>query len=73
MPIRPYLAGQAFSPELITEMSAALEAVCKALHLDQVDDRRTRLVASTIIQAAQRGIRDSAGLIAATLKEFKAD
>lgn len=73
MPILPYLAGQAFAPDIITEMSLALDSVCEKLNLDRVDDRRTRLVASTIIQAAQRGIRDSAGLIAVTLKEFKAD
>lgn len=73
MPIRPYLAGQAFAPELITEMSAALDSVCQALNLDRVDDRRTRLVASTIIEAAQRGLHDADALIAATLKAFKAD
>ena len=28
MPIRPFLAGQAFEPELIRQMSLALETVC---------------------------------------------
>jgi len=28
MPIRPFLAGQAFDPEIITKMSAAFENVC---------------------------------------------
>jgi hypothetical protein len=28
MPIRPFLVGQAFEPELIRQMSLALETVC---------------------------------------------
>ncbi len=28
MPIRPFLAGQAFEPEIIRQMSLALENVC---------------------------------------------
>lgn len=78
MPIRPDpvnqdLADQTFAPELISEMSPALESVCKAFELDPVDDNRTRLVARTIIAAAQRGGHDTAALTAATLKVFKAD
>ena len=38
MPIRPFLAGQAFDPETITKMSAAFESVCEALSLKVVDD-----------------------------------
>jgi hypothetical protein len=33
MPIRPFLAGQAFEPETIRDMSLALERVCDALCL----------------------------------------
>jgi hypothetical protein len=29
MPITPFLAGKAFEPELIREMSLALETVCE--------------------------------------------
>jgi len=29
MPIRPFLAGQAFEPEVIRQMSLALESVCE--------------------------------------------
>ena len=56
MPIRPYLAGQAFDPETIAKMSAALEEVCEALSLKMVDDAATRLVAEKIIELAQRGV-----------------
>jgi len=45
MPIRPFLAGQAFDPETITKMSAAYERVCAALGIKFVDDAATRLVA----------------------------
>jgi hypothetical protein len=45
MPIRSYLAGQAFEPESIREMSLALENVCEMLALRLADDANTRLVA----------------------------
>lgn len=73
MPIHAYLEGQAFDPELIEQMSCALERVCEVLTLRLVDDRRTRLVAQTIIHFAQRGVRDAETLRHMTLKEFKAD
>ena len=71
MPIRPYLAGQAFEPESIREMSLALGNVCETLALRLADDANTRLVASKIIELAQRGVRDAPTLTAMTLKEFK--
>ncbi len=71
MPITPYLAGQAFEPELIREMSLALETVCDTLNLRLTDDANTRLVASKIVEWAQRGVRDGPTLSAMTLKEFK--
>ena len=71
MPITPFLAGQAFEPELIREMSLALESVCDTLGLRLTDDRNRRFVASKIIELAQRGVRDAATLSAITLKEFK--
>lgn len=71
MPIRPFLAGQPFEPELIREMSLALESVCAKLVLPLNDDPATRLVASKIIELAQRGVRDATSLSAMTLKEFK--
>jgi hypothetical protein len=71
MPIRPFLAGQAFEPELIRQMSLALERVCETLELNLIDNPATRLVASRIIELAQRGVRDAPTLGAMTLKEFK--
>jgi hypothetical protein len=71
MPIRPFLASQVFEPDLIREMSLALETVCQKLDLTMADDPNTRLVASKIIELAQRGVQDAATLITMTLKEFK--
>ena len=71
MPITPYLAGQAFEPEIIREMSLALQSVCDTLKLRLADEPNTRLVASKIIELAQRGVRDAPTLSAMTLKGFK--
>jgi hypothetical protein len=73
MPIRPFLAGQAFEPDVIRSMSSALESVCDTLRLKMVDDAATRLVAQKIIELAQRGITDAATLTKLTLQEFKHD
>jgi hypothetical protein len=69
MAITPYLAGQAFEPDVIRPL--ALESACDALKLRLTDDPNTRLVASKIIEMAQRGVRDAPTLSAMTLKEFK--
>jgi hypothetical protein len=70
MPIRPFLAGQAFEPDVIREMSLALETVCAKLALKLTDDPATRLVASKVIELAQRGVRDATTLSTMTLKEL---
>ncbi len=73
MLIRPFLANKAFDPEVIGEMSAALDSVCKGLGLSVVDDPATRLVARKIIELAQRGVRDASRLSAAALRELNGD
>jgi hypothetical protein len=70
MPITPFLAHQAFDPEIIETMSAAYLAACDALHLKVGDDPTTRVVAEKVINLAQRGIRDPDVLRTMTLKEF---
>lgn len=72
MPITPFLAGQAFEPDVIREMSLALQTICGKLELKLTDDANTRLVASKIIELAQRGVRDAPTLSAMTLKELSA-
>jgi hypothetical protein len=73
MPITPYLAHQAFEPEVIETMSAAFVAACEALHLKVGDDPETRFVAEKVIELTQRGISDPDELRTMTLKEFGLD
>jgi hypothetical protein len=72
MPIIPFLANQAFEPEVVEAMSAALVATCDALGLKigDDDDPATRFVAEKVIELAQRGIRDPDMLRKMMLKEF---
>lgn len=71
MPIRPFLAGQAFQPEVIREMSLALETICGKFGMRLTDDPATRVVATKIIELAQRGVRDAPTLTEMTLEELK--
>jgi hypothetical protein len=41
-------------------MSLALQTVCETLGMRLTDDANTRLVATKIIELAQRGVRDAA-------------
>ena len=71
MPITPFLAYQAFEPEVVETMSAAFVATCDALGLKiGDDDPATRFVAEKVIELAQRGIRDPDMLRKMMLKEF---
>ncbi len=68
MPIRPFLEGEFFDPELIEAMSRAFAGACNALGLSKKDDAATRLVASRIIEQAREGVHDVDVLQAAALK-----
>ncbi len=73
MTITPFLSGQAFGPEVVRDMSTALEDVCKALQLKPGSDPASERVAKKIIELAQRGVRDPAALAERALLELKAD
>ena len=73
MPIRMYLAGRSFDPELIQNMSAAFQSVCAALSLKPIDDAVTRLVAEKIIALAGNGTHSPVLLHLMTLKELEGD
>jgi hypothetical protein len=68
--IRPFLARQAFEPDVVRNMSLAFDSARKALGLRTREDPATTRVAQKVIELAQRGIRDVATLRAMTLKEF---
>ena len=67
MPIRPFIEGEFFDPELIQTMSQALADACAALGLQQ-EDAAVRLVAVCIIEQARAGVHERALLTAAALR-----
>ena len=71
MPIRGFLSGQAFEPDVVRQMSLALETVCAKVGIDLIDEPATRVIALKIIELAQRGVREAATLTELTLKELK--
>lgn len=70
MPITPFLAGQAFDPEIVHAMSVAFDEVCRSLHLRNRSDPTSEIVAKKIIELAQRGIRHEDALAARALREL---
>jgi hypothetical protein len=70
MPITPFLAGQAFDPEVVRAMSIAFDNVSKALRLRDASDVTREVVAKKIIELAQRGVRDAEALASRVLLEL---
>jgi len=71
MPIRGFLSGQAFEPEVVRQMSLALETKCAKFGMKLTEDPATRVVALKIIELAQRGVHDAPTLTEMALKELK--
>ena len=71
MPIRGFLSGQAFEPEVVRQMSLALETICGKFGIKLTDEPATRVVALKIIELAERGVRDEPTLTEMTLQELK--
>ena len=71
MPIRGFLSGQAFEPEVVRQMSLALETICAKFGMKLTEDPATRVVALKIIELAQRGVHDAPTLTEMALKELK--
>ena len=70
MPTTPFLAGQAFDQNQIEGMSNVFLDVCSKLGLADRSDKMTETVAKTIIELAQRGVRDVDTLRKMALREF---
>ena len=51
--IRQFLEAEAFDPEALQQISAALAGACRALGLKLKDDPATRLIAKRIIERAR--------------------
>ena len=71
MPIRGFLSGQAFEPEVVRQMSLALETICVKFGMKLTEDPATRVVALKIIELAQRGVHDAPTLTEMALNELK--
>ena len=55
MPIRPFLKGAVFDPEVVSVMGTAFEDVCKALEASGRTDVTREIIAIKIIQLARGG------------------
>jgi hypothetical protein len=62
--------NKAFEPEALTVMTSAYADVCSALGLSDRDRLQTDTVAKVVIEFAQRGVRDRAGLRERVLQEL---
>jgi hypothetical protein len=71
MPIHPFLMGQAFEPEIILQMSVALERACADFGVSQRDDAINRMIAEKIIELAQRGLKDADTLHRGAVKAIR--
>jgi hypothetical protein len=54
--------NRAFEPEAISVMTSAYAEVCRTLGLSERDNPDANVVAKTVIEFAQRGVRDPARL-----------
>jgi hypothetical protein len=68
MSIRRLLENRVFGPDETRAMGEAFEIICDLLELkSDTDDPLTRKIAQAIIDAAEAGVRDAEGLMAAAL------
>jgi hypothetical protein len=70
MPAKLFLKDEPFDPEAIENLSTVLVDVCERLGVADRSDKVAEAVAKTIIELAQRGVRDTAMLRKMTLMEF---
>jgi hypothetical protein len=58
MPIRKYVSGATFGPELIKDMTTAFERIRTILKLEDRDDPLLEVVAKKVISLASQGTFD---------------
>ncbi len=58
MPIRKYLAGATFGPEMIKDITIAFDRIRTILNLDNPDDPQVEVVAKKVISLASQGCLD---------------
>jgi hypothetical protein len=72
MSIHPFVAHEAFDPELIETMAAAFDHACARLGLADREDAITEIVARRIVVLARSGIHTKTALYLRTIQDFKA-
>ena len=73
MPIRPFLDGEGYDPELVQAMGSALERACATLGLTCAPkDASAELVAAKIISLAATGVHDTDALYQRVMMELGA-
>ncbi len=70
MPLYRLLRERVFEPDVIAVMADAYERAITTLGLKGRDDAATRLVAETVIQLVETGVRDKNELYRRTLIAF---
>jgi hypothetical protein len=70
MPIRPYLAGRAVTPETLAVMNAAFEDACKTLNLAAEHPVRA-MVAQIVIYLVQEGKTEARQIASEVVKEMR--
>ena len=70
MPIKPFIKDGAFGPDVISDMAAAFEDVCKTLEEKRRTDVTKETIATKIIELARGGETDPIVLREMTLSEF---
>ena len=58
MPIRKYIPGSTFGPEMITDMTTAFERIRVVLNLENPDDPLVEVVAKKVISLTSQGCLD---------------
>ncbi len=71
MPITPFLVQGNFGPDVIREMSEALESLCEVLHLPATATGARGILARRVITIAQTGERSGERMRDAVLAEMK--
>ncbi len=72
MPIKPFLKGQAFDPELVEAMDGIREYL-RIAWAGRAPTRLTALVAKKIIELARRGLRNPTAIHMRAVNELKSN
>jgi hypothetical protein len=73
MPIRKYIPGATFGPEIIKDMEAAFEGARTILNIDNPDDPLIEVVAKKVVSLASQGIIGPAEIVRRVVADTELD